>query len=186
MALNDCRFLPHFTGLGLMLAAAGCQAGDKSPRAADVPEAPAGKVLESELRAYCPNVILREGTAFFAAYAKGGQDDPTKLMYQASITDVTRSCSRSNGQLTLNIGVAGKVVPGPAAKPGAISMPIRIVVLRGEEILYSNLFKHEATVGAAASQWLFNEPNVSFPDPPEQNIRVFAGFDEGPTKEKAK
>jgi hypothetical protein len=184
MALNDSRFFTGFALAGFMLAAAGCQSGDRS-KAADDLKPPAGKVLESELRAYCPSISLREGTSFFTTYAKGGQDDPTKLIYQASISDVTRSCKQADGKLTMNVGVAGKVVPGPAGKAGTMTMPIRIVVLRGEEVLYSELHKHPVTVGSGSTQWLFNNPNVTIPIPPERNIQIFAGYDEGPPKKKA-
>ena len=74
--LNNGRFLARFGLSGFMLAAAGCQSGDSTgvlgsggedstPKAA-----PEGKVLQSELRAYCPPVTLREGTAFFSTYEK--------------------------------------------------------------------------------------------------------------------
>ncbi|TGR72863.1 hypothetical protein EN832_34400, partial [Mesorhizobium sp. M1C.F.Ca.ET.189.01.1.1] len=90
------------------------------------------KILASQLRAYCPKVTLRDGTAFFNTYAKGstakpkkkkgnaaadaeaqaaaaaaqtgpsGQPvdpdhAPAKIIYQASISDVTRDCTHANG-----------------------------------------------------------------------------------------
>ncbi|TIL48224.1 MAG: hypothetical protein E5Y81_27285, partial [Mesorhizobium sp.] len=58
--------------------------------------------------------------------SSGQQDDSAKIVYQASITDVTRDCIRANGSLTMKIAVAGKVVPGPMFSPGTITMPIRI------------------------------------------------------------
>ena len=117
---------------------------------------------------------------------RGGEEDPTKLVYQASISDVTRSCSRAGGTLTINVAVAGKVVPGPAGKAGPVTLPIRIVILRGEEILYSQLHKHQVAVGNTSTQWIFSHPNVSIPIPAEQNLEVFAGFDEGPPKRRSK
>jgi hypothetical protein len=186
MALIDSRFFTSFALAGFMLAAAGCQSGDKNALAAggDV-KPPDGKVLESELRAYCPAITLREGTAFFNTYEKGGEDDPSKVVYQASISDVTRSCSRAGGTLTMNVGVAGRVVPGPAGKTGNVTMPIRIVVVRGDEVLYSQLHKHQVAVGSTSTQWLFNDPNVAIAIPTTQDIQVFAGYDEGPPKKKA-
>ena len=181
MALNDSCFFKGFALACFMLAAAGCQSGDSGRAAADG-KPPEGKVLESELRAYCPRITLREGTAFFNTYVKGGEDDPTKLVYQAAISDVTRSCTRAGGMLTMHVAVAGKVVPGPAGKAGSMAMPIRIVVLRGEEVLYSELHKHQVSVGNASTQWVFNYPNVTIPIPAEENIQVFAGYDEGPQK----
>jgi hypothetical protein len=184
MALNDSRFFTGFALAGFMLAVAGCQSGDSSKTTADL-KPPPGKIRESELRAYCPSISLREGTSFFNTYQKGGENDPAKIVYQASISDVTRSCTQADGKLILNVAVAGKVVPGPAGKAGSMTMPIRIAVVRGDEVLYSELHKHPVTVGTDSTQWLFNDPNVSIPIPQERNIQVFAGYDEGPPKKKA-
>lgn len=186
MALNGIRFFKGFALAGFMLAAAGCQSGDKNVLAVgDDAKPPEGKVLESELRAYCPAITLREGTAFFNTYEKGGAEDPSKIIYQASISDVTRNCTRANGMLTMNVAVAGRVVPGPAGKAGTVAMPIRVVVVRGDEVLYSELHKHQATVGSESTQWLFNDPNVTIPDPTTRDLQVFAGYDEGPPKKQA-
>lgn len=183
--LSNRRFLPGFALGILALAVTGCQsggAGSAMNSAANQP--PANKITEAELRAYCPQVMLREGTAFFNTYQKGGEGDPEKVIYQASIADVTRSCTYGNGMLTMNVAVAGKVVPGPAGKAGTITMPIRVAVTRGEEVLYSQLHKFPVAIkeGAGATQFVFNDPNVTFPQPTARNIRVFAGYDEGPPK----
>jgi hypothetical protein len=184
--LNNSRFIKGFALSGFILAVAGCQSGDSGnvlnvggDKAAEEP-----KVLESELRAFCPPVKLREGTAYFNTYTKGGQDDPAKMLYQASITDVTRTCSNASGTMTMNVAVAGKVVPGPAGAPGNVTMPIRIAVTRGDEVLYSQLHKYQVAVGdaSAATQFVFNDTSVSFPAPQQADVQVFAGYDEGPPK----
>jgi len=166
----------------LALAVAGCQSGGSG----QADSAPQEKVRQSELRAYCPPVTLREGTAFFNSYAKGGQDDPSKLAYQAAITDVTRSCSNADGVMTLNVAAAGKIVPGPAGAPGNVTMPIRVVAVRGDEVLYTKLHNYQVSAGGASSatQFVFNDPAVSFPTPAERNILLYVGFDEGPPKKK--
>jgi hypothetical protein len=187
--LNNSRFIKGFAVFGFILAAAGCQSGDSGNvlnAGGDNAAAAEPKVLESELRAYCPPVKLREGTAYFNTYAKGGQDDPTKVLYQASLTDVTRTCSSSGGTMTMNVAVAGKVVPGPAGAPGNVTMPIRVAVVRGDEVLYSQLHKHQVAVGdaSAATQFVFNDQSVSFPAPQGTDVQVFAGYDEGPPKKQ--
>lgn len=176
--------LPAFSVF--ILAVAGCQSGD-SARTLDVAgdQKPAEqKVTEAELRGFCPRVTLRDGTSFFSTYARGGQDDPTKVVYQASLSDVSRTCVTADGMLTMKVAVAGRVVPGPAFSPGTITMPIRIAVTRGSEVLYSQLHQHQVTVADASSATLFvfNDPNVSFPLPPDRAVQVYAGFDDGPAK----
>ena len=137
---------------------------------------------ESDLRGYCPAVTLREGTASITSYAKGGEGDPAKLLYQASIADVTRSCKRENGMLNITVAIAGRVVPGPGGSPGTITMPIRIAMIQGDNVLYSQLHKHQVAVGAAATQFIFSDAGLSIPEPTERTIRIYAGYDEGPPK----
>ncbi|RWG55741.1 MAG: hypothetical protein EOQ64_15790 [Mesorhizobium sp.] len=207
---------------GFMLAAAGCQSSDngilnfgfskKDPTAPPPPQDP--KVLASQLRAYCPKVTLRDGTAFFNTYAKGaaaktkkkkvdaaadaeaeaaaaaqtgpnGQPvdpnrDPAKIIYQASITDVTRDCTHENGQLTMKIAVAGKVVPGPLFTSGTVTMPIRIAVQHGPDVLYSQLHQYQVQVTdpSAATQFVFTDTNVVVPEPTARDYQAYAGYDE--------
>ena len=188
--MNNAGFLARFGVLGFMLAAAGCQSGDSTSVLGSSGEdsapkvAPEGKVLQSELRAYCPPVTLREGTAFFNTYEKKADNDPTKLVYQSSISAVTRTCTYSGGMITMNIAVAGKVVPGPVATDGSVTMPIRIVVSGANEVLYSQIHKYEVAVNkqTGAAQFVFNDPNVTFAQPAPGTVQVFAGYDEGPPK----
>ncbi len=190
----DGRFMATLATSGFMLIVAGCQSGGggglfgppqpKDPKQIAEEE---GKILASELLAYCPNITLRDGTAFFNSYAKGGQDDPAKLTYQSSITDATRNCTRTDTTMSINVGVAGKVVPGPVGGTGNVSLPIRVAVVRGDEVLYSQLHKNavQVTDASAATQWVFTIPNITIPKPTARDIQIFVGYDEGPQKKKA-
>lgn len=185
------RFLSALLGFGFILAVAGCQSDDAAgvlgPEGGTAAKPTEGKVLQSELVAYCPQVILREGTAYFRTYERGGEGDANKVIYQASIANVTRSCSRAGGMLTINVAAAGRVVPGPLGKTGRIAMPIRVVVVRGAEVLYTKLHKFEVDIASieSATQFVFNDPNAIVPDPTANNLQVFVGFDEGPAKPTA-
>lgn len=207
----NARFFAGMAMSGLILAAAGCQSsdkgilgvgGDKQANAAD------GRVKLSDLTAYCPMITLRSGTAYFNTYAKAGkkvkkapdadapddmgadgeQDNSADIVYQAAISDVTRDCSRSGGMLTMNVGVAGKVVPGPKGTTGAITMPIRVAVVHGSEVLYSQLHQYKVEVRdmSAATQFMFNDPNITIPEPTDKGYQIFVGYDEGPPAKKKK
>lgn len=182
--VSNGRLLSGLAASGLLLVLAGCQSGSMFGGGE---EKPVEKVLASELLGYCPKVNLREGTSVLDTYAKGGDGDPAKLIYQASISDVTRSCKRAGGMLDITVGVAGRVVPGPAAPPGEVTLPVRIVASRGDEVLYSQLNQNTVALGDAsvAVQFVFNDPNVSIPDPTTQDISIYAGFDAGPAKKKS-
>jgi hypothetical protein len=82
-----------------------------------------GRITDVELRAYCPKVDLREGTAFYRTYEKGGKEteDETKVIYQAALSETSRDCKFANGVLTMTVAAAGRVVPGPKGKGGTIT-----------------------------------------------------------------
>lgn len=209
---SNSRFVAGFVSMGFMLIVAGCQSSDgggsgggflgvgKKDDAAI--NAEVAKVKASDLRAYCPKVTLREGTAVYSTYGKAGakpkaakgqepavatdtaQDDSARLAYQASIGDVTRDCVRENGMLKMKIAVAGRIVPGPTATPGTVTLPIRIAVVEGDKVLYSQMYQHKVQVSdtSTATQFVLNDSNVSVPEPTAASYQAFAGFDEGPKK----
>lgn len=187
--LGNRGFLPVIGVFTLILAVAGCQSGgfpDFGLGSKKEEEKPDERVSQVDLRAYCPRVRLREGTAYYNTYKKMRRGEEEKnadnVIYQASISNVTRSCKYENGLLNMNVAVAGRVVPGPQGVAGSVTMPIRVAVVRGEEVLYSELHQYQLAINSitGATQFVFNDPNVSIPAPSSANLLVFAGYDEGP------
>jgi hypothetical protein len=173
-----------------MLAVAGCQSGDSASDVLDVggKKAPDGKVLESELRAYCPRVTLTGDGTVLNTYAKKAEEDPTKLIYQASLSTVTRKCTYSPGTIAMTVAVAGRIVPGPAAVDGTVKLPIRIEARQGEEVVYSNVASYEVAISktGGATQFIYSDPNVNVPAPEVANVKITIGYDQGPEKKKKK
>lgn len=172
--------------LGMMALAcavlSGCQGGSGTAALEGAAERP--RVSQTELRAFCPPVVLREGTTFFRTYERGAEGDNARLVSQTTFSDATRACSTADGQMTVKVALAGRVVPGPASSGGAVNLPIRIAVTSGDEVLYSQLHQYSVQLSSTtqATQFLFTDPNVVFPAPTGRGVRIFAGFDEGPPK----
>ncbi|MDF1608559.1 hypothetical protein PZ897_10265 [Hoeflea sp. YIM 152468] len=177
------RFAPVMLCAGLI---AGCTSAD--PRAVLNPgasnqQAPIDPVTGSEVvQGACPAVTLREGTAYYTSYAKGGDGDASKVIYQSSIADTTRQCRISGDQMTVTVVISGRVVTGPAAKSGEVNLPIRVAVLEGENVLYSELQTQPVavTAGGPAAQFIFTNATVSFPASASASAKLYAGFDPGP------
>ena len=57
------------------------------------------------------------------------------------------------------------MVPGPAAKAGTVEVPVRVAVLEGETVLYSELQKHPVTIleGMPAEQFIYTNAAVYLP-----------------------
>ncbi|ABQ61528.1 hypothetical protein H721_00505 [Brucella ovis IntaBari-2006-46-332] len=186
---NRSSLFPVFATV-LLASLAGCTtSGTENGANSSLPtKATSGekRISETELRAYCPSVSLRDGTAFFNTYEKGGDKDPERVIYQAALTDTTRSCQYGNGTLTMDIAGAGKVVPGPKYKTGTIVMPIRVAIRQGDQVVYSKLHKQRVSITNpdTATQFVFNDKGVMIPMPDKQNVQIFIGFDEGPYNTK--
>ncbi|AAN29429.1 lipoprotein, putative [Brucella sp. 10RB9215] len=186
---NRSSLFPVFATV-LLASLAGCTtSGTENGANSSLPtKATSGekRISETELRAYCPSVSLRDGTAFFNTYEKGGDKDPERVIYQAALTDTTRSCQYGNGTLTMDIAGAGKVVPGPKYKTGTIVMPIRVAIRQGDQVVYSKLHKQRVSITNpdTATQFVFNDKGVTIPMPDKQNVQIFIGFDEGPYNTK--
>ncbi|WP_371823919.1 hypothetical protein [Phyllobacterium sp. 628] len=183
--------LPFYQLCAMIFAVglAGCSTsgGAKEAEKTAATQAAQARITATELTAFCPSVTIREGTAIFNNYGKA-EKAPQNLIYQASIADQSRSCQRGEGTMTMNVAISGKIVPGPKFSAGTVTMPIRVAVMNGSDVVYSKLSRQpiSATDTSAASQFIFNDPNVSFPTPATKNVQVFIGFDEGPDDTAAK
>jgi hypothetical protein len=143
---------------------------------------------EKERHIFCPEVAILEGTEASRAYA-GSPPSGDNLRYQYSITETARECGLDDGQLTLKIGVAGKVLLGPAGSPGSFTVPVRMAILRkkdsGPEL--SKLYRATVNVGQSETQAEFSIVSESLhvpfiQDHAEQDYTIRVGIDEGPAK----
>lgn len=104
-------------------------------------------------RLFCPSVIVLEGTAA-AQFHAGDPPSNTNLRYQYSLGDAARECSLEGDQILLKVGMAGKVLLGPAGSPGSFTVPVRVAVVRerDNQALVSKLYKAAATIGSGQTQ----------------------------------
>ncbi|HET7412019.1 MAG TPA: hypothetical protein VFJ18_05085 [Pararhizobium sp.] len=140
------------------------------------------------VRGTCPKVQLRDGTAYYRTYTKGGakDKDPSKVVMQASLDNTTRECRLSGNEISMTVAAAGRVLAGPQGGPGSVTMPIRVAVVDSDgKVLYSELtkYKTELPKGTATTQFLFKK-DVTIPADKATSAHVFVGFDEGPYNSK--
>lgn len=175
--------------VGVTLAVAGCQSGDtlgalRLPGTgggqAAQPPAQDGRISAEELVAFCPQVTIREANSIYRTYQRGGQDDPSKLTLQATMTESTRSCTYGNGMLGMTIAVAGRVVPGPAGGAGTVTLPVRVRVAQGADVIHDQTYNQQVVLAdtIGATQWVFTDSSYSMPQPSQTNVRVFVSFAE--------
>jgi len=93
----------------------------------------------------CPPVEIDEGGA---AARVGGPENAT-VRYQFAISQTARECAPvSANQFTLKVGVSGRLLIGPAGKPGAYSAPLRVTVHdeNTKKDAFTKVYKVEASV----------------------------------------
>ncbi|KQS77399.1 hypothetical protein ASG25_03825 [Rhizobium sp. Leaf384] len=147
----------------------------------------AASATPAVIQAACPQVVMRDATSVYRTYAKGAKDDPTQIVYQASLADSTRQCVQSDTTLTVNVVVQGRVTSGPAGGPGTINLPIRVTASDGDNTLFSDVTQLPVTVaaGAGAQQFIFTK-SAPISGGAGNFAKVYVGFDTAPTSSKKK
>jgi hypothetical protein len=186
VSIFNRRNLAGFLLAGGMLAVAGCQSGNPlsvlsgTSSTDPVPQQQAAEVriTVQELTAYCPAASIDAGRAISDSYARGGQDDPKKLLHRAAVSDVTRSCQYDGANVTITMALAGRVVPGPVATTGNVKLPLRVIVMQDTTEIVSRAYTHDVAISdtIGATQFVFSD-TITIPTPSARNIRIYAGFE---------
>ncbi|WP_146030244.1 hypothetical protein [Methylocella silvestris] len=141
---------------------------------------------------FCPEIIILEGTAAAQTYA-GSPPTNMNLRYQYALGDVVRECAMQGDQLALKIGVAGKVLLGPAGAPASFSVPLRVAIIssKDNDPIVTKLYRVAATIpqGEAMTEFtLVTEPLLVpfIQDHTEDDYTIKVGIDEGAQKAAGK
>ena len=154
------------------LAAFGSTTPPPAPAAAD----------PTALRLVCPDVEVLDGTASMRFYAGGAGSG--NVRYQYSMGEVARECGVAGNQVSLKVGVEGRVLLGPAGSPGSFSVPVRISVRREKDgqIAATKTYRVAANVASGDTQGIFQV--VSEPllvpltrEDTSQDYTIVVGFD---------
>jgi hypothetical protein len=129
---------------------------------------------------YCPEIRVLPGTEMIRQYESGHDGDPAYVVWQASFGENARECLYDGqGGLTLRVGVSGRVIAGPKGGPAAVSLPLKIVVIKYKEaVLASQAHPLSVTIPAQNST-IFNEVyEIAVPSPgTARDYLIFVGFD---------
>src|SRR5205085_10161510 len=78
----------------------------------------------------CPTIQIRSGASTYAVGAPGAEPTATTLRYQATVARTARECSVSAGNMTVKVGIQGRLILGPAGTPGQIEVPLRLALVQ--------------------------------------------------------
>jgi len=142
-------------------------------------------------RLFCPIVVVLEGAAASRVYS-GSPPSSANLRHQYSIDDAVRECAIEGENIAIKVGIAGKVLLGPAGGPGTYSVPVRVAVIRDSDNqpLVSKLYHVTATIASGQTYATFSivtEPLIVpfTQEHAEEDYSIKAGIDDGAGAEKA-
>ncbi|QJP15376.1 hypothetical protein G3545_18000 [Starkeya sp. ORNL1] len=129
----------------------------------------------------CPKVEVRGGAAAWQITDK----TDGALRYQATLGRFSRECRFTSPEMTMRIGIQGRVLMGPKGAAGLVNVPIRLAVVEegpAPKPVWTRLYMVPVTIGAEVMQVDFSmvaeEP--SFPKPDAATLEryvVYVGFD---------
>jgi len=79
----------------------------------------------------CPPVTIRSGASTYAVGLPGKAASGTDLRYQAVIGETARECdyNTETNQISIRVGIQGRVIVGPAGAPPSVDVPLRVAVV---------------------------------------------------------
>ncbi|HML11748.1 MAG TPA: hypothetical protein VK456_00495 [Xanthobacteraceae bacterium] len=133
----------------------------------------------------CPSVTVRSGAATLAVNAPGVEPSATNLRFQATIAQTARECAVNAGNMTMKVGIQGRVILGPDGTPGKIEVPMRLALVReGIEprTVWTKLYRVQVMVppGETNVPFVQVEEAMTFPVPSRSDLEayvVYVGFD---------
>lgn len=127
----------------------------------------------------CPPIRIRPGSEAMFYYGNGRVGDAKSLQYQGVIDETSRNCVVSNGLITVNMGVVGRVLLGPAGSQTSVNAPIRFAVERDGQAVFSEKYTMPVAIAAPARSAEFVKviENVAIPYLGGEEITIWVGFD---------
>ncbi len=127
----------------------------------------------------CPPIRVRSGGEAMFYYGGSRTGDAKSLQYQGVIDQTTRNCVVSNGLITVNMGVTGRVLLGPAGKQTSVNAPIRIAIERDGQAVFSEKYTLPVSITPPAQSGEFVKvvENVAVPYLGGETITIWVGFD---------
>jgi hypothetical protein len=144
--------------------------------------APGAPQIDPDLT--CPPVQIRAGASTFAVAAPGKQPVGNDLRFQATITKTARECQINGGQITVRVGIQGRVIAGPAGAPPSIQIPLRVAVVQGgvsEKTIATKAYQTTVTLTESGSDpFTLVADDLVYPAPSAavgDNYVFYIGFD---------
>jgi hypothetical protein len=143
----------------------------------------------------CPTVEIRQGASTFSQSAQDTGSNALSMRFQANFVKTARECALRGANVTMKVGIQGRVIVGPAGNPGPVTLPVRLAVVKeGLEprTIWTKFYSVPVTVPPGQPNALFTqvEEDLTVPMPSNKEFDqyvIYVGFDpEGAALEQKK
>lgn len=165
-------------GLGSLMGGSGdTQLANTTPTQSEIAQA-APSALPAIART-CPPIKVLQGAEVYTVYATGREGDSRGLRYQAVLDEQSRNCVVSDGLITVDMGVIGRVLAGPVGFEGTATVPVRFAVVRDELTVFSQKYDLPITITppAQSAPLVKVVEDVAIPYLGGEEIVLWVGFD---------
>jgi hypothetical protein len=131
---------------------------------------------------YCPELRIYDGAELIRTYQRGHQGDQNFVVWQASFGKTARECLYDlEGNVTIKIGVSGRVVAGPKGDQDAITLPIKVAIVKFKEsVLATEKFSVDSAIPGRGSTVFTQVKEITVPSPGRaRDYLIYVGFDVG-------
>lgn len=127
----------------------------------------------------CPPIRVSEGGESLAVYAQGREGQARGLVYQAVIDEQSRNCVVSDGLITVQMGVLGRVLAGPAGTAGSVTIPVRFSVVRDDLTVFEQTYQVPTDImaGSMSGDLIQVVDNIDVPYIGGDRITFWVGFE---------
>lgn len=127
----------------------------------------------------CPPIKVRPGGENLFDYGGGRARNAQDLHFQAVIDQQSRNCVVSNGLITVQMGVSGRVLLGPKGNETSVNVPIRFAVERDGMAVFSEKYTLPVSITPPEQSGEFIKvvENVTVPYVGGESIVIWVGFD---------
>ena len=134
----------------------------------------------------CPGVDYRQGAATYnITDSKSTESAALNVKYLASFVKTARECDVHGDNVTIRVGVQGRVVVGPAGSPGTVTIPLRYALVKeGIEpmVLWTKFFSFNVSIPSTNLNVPFThvEEEMTVPIPKADELAayvIYIGFD---------
>ncbi|MGZ3411304.1 MAG: hypothetical protein ACXWKA_13480, partial [Xanthobacteraceae bacterium] len=143
----------------------------------------------------CPRIDIRQGASTLLVNSANNEPNALGLRYQGTFVRAARECRVTGSNVSIKIGVQGRVILGPAGGPGQVTVPLRYALvsegLTDLKPVWSKLYLISVEIPPQTANVGFTNisEDLTVPIPPAaelENWVIYIGFDPNGAQQEQK